>query len=214
MLFAECVRTACVSGRPASAIFALPGRREAPLSHRFDPRPPPRRLFRALVPDADLPHAWPRIRAELRARSPTPRGTSGSSRCRRSGSTATRWSSRRRPRAAPGSRPASRACCGLHRRRARLRHAGAARRGRRAPPAPPSARDAGRSRGRRLQPALHVRPVRHRRRQPPRPRRRAGGRRAARARLQPAVHLRAARARQDPPAALDRQLRHRATATG
>ena len=50
--------------------------------------------------------------------------------------------------------------------------------------------------------------------QPPRPRRRARGRRAARPGLQPALHLRAARARQDPPAALDRQLRRSATATG
>ena len=60
-----------------------------------------------------------------------------------------------------------------------------------------------------LQPEAHVRPVRHRRRQPLRPRRRASRRRDARARLQPALHLRPAGRRQDPPAALDRQLRHR-----
>jgi chromosomal replication initiator protein len=48
-------------------MFALPGRREAPLAivatTDLSPR---RRPFRALVPDVDPQHAWRRIRAEMR----------------------------------------------------------------------------------------------------------------------------------------------------
>jgi len=47
-------------------MFAIPGRREAPLPIVSSPSLPPRRTFHALVPDADLPHAWTRIRAEMR----------------------------------------------------------------------------------------------------------------------------------------------------
>ena len=47
-------------------MFAIPGRREAPLPIVSSHSLPPRRTFYALVPDADLPHAWTRIRAELR----------------------------------------------------------------------------------------------------------------------------------------------------
>jgi chromosomal replication initiator protein len=46
-------------------MFAAPGRPDAPPAIRSD-RPLVRRRFRALVPDDDLPHAWRRIRAELR----------------------------------------------------------------------------------------------------------------------------------------------------
>jgi chromosomal replication initiator protein len=47
-------------------MFALPGRREALSQSLQPPSLPARRPFRALVPDADLPHAWRRIRAEMR----------------------------------------------------------------------------------------------------------------------------------------------------
>ena len=47
-------------------MFALPGRREAPLVHLSTHVPLRGRLFRALVPDVDFAHAWGRIRAEMR----------------------------------------------------------------------------------------------------------------------------------------------------
>ena len=212
MLICGLASRTAASGPPASAMFALPGRREAPL-RSFEPPPSPsRRPFRALVPDADLPHAWRRIRAEMRravsdstwhlwlepleahaARGRHAGGRGAGREPRLGRASASRALLQRVHRG--GARAPARACSSSR--------AGAA------APTPPSRR-APRRRRRRLQPALHVRPVRDRRRQPARPRRRAGGRRDARARLQPAVHLRAARARQDPPAALDRQLRPRA----
>jgi chromosomal replication initiator protein len=48
-------------------MFALPGRREAPLATvRTTDLSLGRRPFRALVPDLDLQHAWRRVRAEMR----------------------------------------------------------------------------------------------------------------------------------------------------
>ena len=63
------------------------------------------------------------------------------------------------------------------------------------------------------EPEVHVRDVRHRLVQPVRPRRRGRGGRVAGQGVQPAVHLRRLRAGQDAPAARDRPLRHRRSAT-
>ena len=198
------------SGPPGLCYVRDSGALRGPSVPSFEPRP--------LHPEEALPRARVRRRRTACLGAHPRRDAPGGRRLhvaalaraarRAAASRTTRWSSRRRPRAAPGSRPASRACSP----RAPRRSSGRGTCVKIVAPgthAPAPARRACLHR-RRAEPAVHVRPVRDRRRQPARPRRRAGRGRDARARLQPALHLRAARARQDPPPALDRQLPGRA----
>ena len=214
-----CLRRApgrAADGRRAAGMFAARRASAGPLPSIVAVLHLPEEDVSRPVPDPTLDTPGP-IRAELRARSPTPPGTSGSSRCSSQRLTAARSSSRRptRLRAWVADRFA-RAAAGLRRRRARARAAVdlvAAR-----------SAAAARHAGRRERAAARDLPRRARTRSTRSytfdqfvigdANRLAHAAALAVAEmpglgLQPAVHLRPARARQDAPPALDRQLRQR-----
>ena len=208
--FAECLPRAAFGPRELCYVRRS-GAPRGPLSPVSNPDLRSRRPFRAPVNDDDLPHAWRRIRSEMRRAAGdttwqlwleplTARELDAGTLVVETPAESRAWVEASFARLIAAC---AKAVLGAAR-------AGAPRRSRRGACPRSGAPDVAQLHGRRVQPAPHVRPVRDRRRQPPRPRRRARRGRDARPGLQPALHLRAARARQDAPPALDRELRDRA----